>query len=79
LRFWQTNDVIPSKVFYSLGLIWFFGWGFLLLKFPRQSHRFLAWGRDPKPWNLKLARIVGYMCLAFGALLLVELAFGFLH
>ena len=57
-------------------LVWFFGWGILLLKFPRQCHRLLSLGKEPSPKHLKLARIVGYMGLFFGTLLLVELAFG---
>ena len=59
-------------------LIWFFGWGFALLKFPREFHRLLSLGKEPTPRNLKLARIVGYMGLSFGMLLLIEFAFGLL-
>jgi len=65
-----------SRIFIVIMLVWFFGWGFLLLKFPRQCHRILSLGKEPSPRNLKLARIAGYMGLCFGALLFVELALG---
>ena len=68
--------MIPSYLFYVVALVWFFGWGFLLLKYPVQSYRVLSWGRTPKPKQLKVARFVGYMGVGFGCLLLVELTFG---
>jgi hypothetical protein len=58
------------------GLIWLLGWGFLVLRFPVQSLRVLAWGRKPRPRQLRLACVVGYMGLGFGALILVEIAVG---
>lgn len=66
------------RVFIAIMLVWFFGGGFLLLKFPRQCHRILSLGKEPSQMHLKLARIVGYMGVFFGALLLVELALGIL-
>jgi hypothetical protein len=57
-------------------LAWFFGWGFLLLKFPRPCYRLLSFGKEPSPKNLKLAKIVGWMGLFFGAVLVIELLFG---
>ena len=36
-------------------------------------------GEEPKPRDLKVARIVGYMGLFFGSLLLLEMAFGLLN
>jgi hypothetical protein len=67
------------KAIYLIFLVWFLAWGFLLLKFPRQSFRVLAWGKEPKPHNFKVAKIVGYIGLGAGALLFIELIFGLLH
>jgi hypothetical protein len=67
--------MISPRTFHVIALAWIFGWGFLLLKFPRQCFRVLAWGRQR---NLKIAKIVGYMGLGFGTLLLIEIAFGLL-
>jgi hypothetical protein len=68
--------VISSRAFNVIGFFWFFGWGFLLLKFPHQCYRAFAWGREPKPSNLKMAKVVGYMGLGGGTLLLMEMVFG---
>jgi hypothetical protein len=57
-------------------LAWLLIWGFLLLMFPLECHRFLSWGRNPTPRQLKSGKIVGYMALAFACLFLLELAFG---
>jgi len=54
-------------------LVWFFGWAFLSLKYPVQSFRFLSGGRTPTPKNLKAAKVVGYMGLLFGSLLLIQI------
>jgi hypothetical protein len=70
--------MISPRTFHVIALAWIFGWGFLLLKFPRQCFRVLAWGRQPTQRNLKIAKIVGYMGLGFGTLLLIEIAFGLL-
>lgn len=67
---------MSSTTVHVLALAWFFGCGFMLLRFPRQSYRILALGRNPKQKNLRLAKIVGYVGLGFGALLLIEMAFG---
>jgi hypothetical protein len=67
---------MQSRVFITILLVWFFGWGSLLLKFPRQCHRVLSLGKEPSPKHLKLARIVGYMGIFFGVLLVIELALG---
>jgi len=69
---------MPKTAVYIISLIWFFGWGFFLVKFPVQSYRVLSWGRTPTPRNLKIAKIVGYMGLFFGCLLSLEMAFGLL-
>jgi hypothetical protein len=63
---------LPIKI---LTLVWFFGWGFLILRFPVQCFRFLSWGRIPTPKQLSREKIVGYMGIGFGTLFLVELAF----
>jgi hypothetical protein len=70
---------MTSRIFSLIALVWFFGWGFLLLKFPRQIYRILSFGREPNARNFKNAKIVGYMGLGFGALLLLENIFGLLH
>jgi len=59
-----------------MGLIWLLGGGSLVLRFPVQCFRVLAWGRRPTLRQLTLTRVVGYMGLAFGVLLLVEIAVG---
>jgi len=56
-------------------LVWFLGWGFLILRFPVQCFRLLSWGRRPTLKQLKREKFVGYMALAFGVLFLLELAF----
>ena len=71
--------MILHRIFYALMLVWFFGWGFLLLKFPKHCYRFLSWGKVPNEKQLKRAVFVGYMGLFFGCLLLVEFAFGWVH
>ena len=70
------GDVISDRSAILVALIWFVGGGFLVLRFPMQSFRALAWGRRPTPRQPKLARVVGYMGLGFGLLLLVEIAAG---
>lgn len=71
--------MIAHKTFYAICLVWFFGWGVLLLRFPAQCYRAFSWGRQPTTGNLKIVKIVGYMGLAFGSLLLIEIAFGLIH
>ena len=55
--------MILEKVFYVIALLWLFGWGFLLLKFPVQCYRFLVRGRDPTPKKLKTVKVVAYIGL----------------
>jgi hypothetical protein len=58
-----------------IGLVWFFGWAFLLLKFPNQSFRFMTFGkRIPTTRELRVARVVGYIAVVSGCLLLVQSA-----
>lgn len=71
--------MIPNRVFYFISLVWFFGWGFLLLKFTVQSCRIMSWGKIPNQKQLKRARCVGYMSLFFGSLLLLQIALGLVH
>jgi len=64
---------LPFKI---VVLVWFFGWGFAILRFPVQCFRWLSWGRNPTPKQMKRERVVGFVALGFGVLLLLELAFG---
>ena len=64
------------KIFIIIMLVWFFGWGFSLSKFPRQCCRIFSLGKEPSPKNLRIAKIVSYMGFFFGVLLINELAFG---
>ena len=57
-------------------LLWFCGWELLLLRFPALCFRLLAWGGKPTPRNLKAARVVGYMGIFFGGLLLLGIGVG---
>jgi len=68
--------MVSNRSFIILMLLWFFGWSFLLLWLPTRALRVLAWGRRPTSKELKRARVVGYMGLFFGCLLLVEIALG---
>lgn len=67
-----------SKVSFICALVWFFGWGFLCLRCPVASFRIVALGRRPTPKDLRVVRVVGYMGVVFGCLLLLEVAFGLL-
>jgi hypothetical protein len=67
---------LPLKI---LILVWFLGWGFLILQFPVQCFRLLSWGRYPTPKQLRREKFVGYMALGFGILFLLELAFGIIR
>lgn len=69
----------PPGIFRAIVLVWLFGWGFLLLKFPIQCYRLLALGRRPIPVQLKRVRVVGYIGLIFGSIFLLELALGIIH
>jgi len=68
--------LILEKVFHVVALVWLFGWGFLLLKFPVECYRFLGRGRNPTPNKLKVVKVVAYIGLFSGSCLLLELAFG---
>jgi len=47
-----------------------------MLKFPIKTFRFLSFGRTPDAKQLKIQKVVGYMAVAFGVLLLLEIALG---
>jgi hypothetical protein len=64
------------EAFHILTLVWFLGWGFLLVKFPAHGYRLLTWGRTPTARQLKTATIIGYIGLGFGFLYLFEIIFG---
>jgi hypothetical protein len=68
--------VISHRAVILVALIWFLGGGFVVLRFTVQSHRALGWGRRPTPRQLKLTRVVGYMGVGFGLLMLAEIAVG---
>lgn len=70
--------MLTPRVVHVVALMWFFGWGVFLLRFPAQCYRLLAWGRQPTAKQIKTARIVGYLGLVFGGVLFIELAFGVL-
>jgi peptidoglycan/LPS O-acetylase OafA/YrhL len=71
--------MIPSRAFQIFLLIWFFGWGILLFKFPVQCYRILSLGREPSSKHLRSAKVVAYIGLFGGSLLLIEIAFGAIH
>jgi|HubBroStandDraft_6_1064221.scaffolds.fasta_scaffold93348_3 hypothetical protein len=71
--------MFSPRVVHSIVLVWFFGWGFLLLKFPTQCYRILSLGKTANAKQLKRAVFMGYMGLLFGCLFLFELAFGLVH
>jgi hypothetical protein len=60
-------------------LVWFFGWGFLLLKFPLEAYRILSFGRTPNPHLLKREKALGYMALTFGCLFVIEIILGMIR
>jgi hypothetical protein len=64
--------MIPQKTFHLVLLVWFFGWGFLLTKFPQRCYRIMSWGQTPHEKQIRRARIVGYMGWFFGTLLLIQ-------
>ena len=57
--------------FHILILVWFFGWAFLTLRFPVQTHRVATCGRPLTPRQAKMQKIVGYMCLFFGCIFVI--------
>jgi len=65
--------------FIELMLVWFFGWGFLLLRFPVQCYRVLSLGKVPTVKQIRRATLVGYMAMFFGCLILLEIAVGLLY
>ena len=67
---------MSERVFDIVGLVWFFGWGISLLRWPVTSSRVLAWGKQPTTKRLKMAKIVGYMGIVFGFVVLIELIVG---
>ena len=71
--------MFSQRVLHIVILVWFFGCGFLLLKFPAQCYRALAWGKSPDAKQLKRAQFVGYLGLFFGCLFLLELAAGWVQ
>jgi hypothetical protein len=74
--------MFSDRLFSVVGLVWFFGWGFLSLKYPVQSYRVLSWGRTPTPKQPKLVRFVGYIGVGFDSfvmVLLLEIASGMIR
>ena len=68
--------MISDHMFLTIGLLWFFGWGLLLIRYPAQTIRVVAWGRMPTEPQVKRAKFIGYKGLFFGCLLLVFIAAG---
>ena len=69
--------MFDPRVLHSLVLVWFFGWGILLLRFPAQCYRMLSLGKTPNSSQIKRAVYFGYGALFFGCVFVFELAFGF--
>jgi hypothetical protein len=66
--------VILTKAFPFIAAIWFFGVASLLLGvrgFVPLLHRTLR-RKEPSPTDLKIAKVVGYMGIVFGALALIQ-------
>ena len=59
--------------------LWFFGWGFLLLRFPDAAFRVFALGKKANARQLRSMRGVGVIALTAGLLLLIEVATGGVH
>lgn len=78
---WHTRfaPMPSSRIFHIVILVWFFGWGFLLLKFPAHRYRIGSRSKTPNAKQLKRAVFVGYMGLFFVCMFLLELAFGLDH
>jgi hypothetical protein len=60
---WHTrfSPMPSSRIFHIVILVWFFGWGFLLLKFPAHRYRIGSRSKTPNAKQLKRAVFVGYM------------------
>jgi len=61
------------------GAVWLFGWGFAMLKVPQRCYRLLNRGKDPTQAELKVLRVLAYVGLAGGALLVAGLINGWIH
>jgi hypothetical protein len=64
-----------SLAFCIAGLAWFFGWGFLLLRHPLAAHKILSLGGNPDDKQLRAAKVVGWMGIVGGSILLLDLVF----
>jgi hypothetical protein len=71
--------LISTRTFLFISLVWFWGWSFLLLRFPKASFRLLAWGRMPTAQQLKRTRIIGYLSIINGCLALAGVIFDALN
>ena len=69
--------MIVSLYFAVFIMVWFFGSGLLLLKFPAQCCRLRSWGKAPDEKQVRRTVIVGYIALFFGCIFLIEIVFGF--
>jgi hypothetical protein len=71
--------MFSRRVLHTVVLLWFFGWGWLLLRFPARCYQVLSSGKTPNAKQLKRLVLVGYMALFFGSLFVLELVFGLVH
>lgn len=49
--------MLSPRFFYTIVLVWFFGWGFLLLKFPTQCLSAFLVEQDPECEATKAGRL----------------------
>ena len=67
--------MISHRTLLIICMIWMFGWGVILLRFPGVVAvvRRLAKGNEPSAKDFRTARIMGYMSIFFGYLALLRL------
>ena len=67
--------MISHTQFLIISAIWMFGWGIVLLLFPRFVALFyqFAKGKEASAKDFKVARVVGWMGIFFGCVVLVQL------
>jgi len=60
-------------------VLWFFGCGFVFLRFPEAAFRIFAMGKKANARQVRSMRGVGVIALTAGLLLLIEVATGGVH
>jgi len=70
-----------ERVVSFLSLAWFFGGGLWLLISPNNFVRFASLGtrQDLLPAQLNKARVIGFVLLVIGLIIVLELANGYIH